>query len=343
MAPMGGATCSPSPCWPLPLSRLGGSRSSGPWRQNRLVMLAADDARVEREDVGGQRRVVAVDEGAGDRRAVQQVLDIDLDRKPRQRPGDDQVEVDIGPGVRACRSDPGRPAPRTRPGGRCRRAGWRSSPTADRCCSRRRRRSVVCGWLGNWWPEMSAGKPTPPLGNTCAGSNGGGGALRNRLPGRCRRRRPASPRPKLSACCDLVGDEGGGDDAIVRRQGVGLEDDVARHPCRCGSSRRSSMCRGRSSCPDSRSCVQAQMAGRLEDRFQLGAPDLGVEILVDRGVRFDLRDLIALVIVEEGVAVQHEPAAQQRILGPDLEGVDIFGGEGRRDRTAGVTMPVLGP
>src|ERR1700722_18478315 len=64
-----------------------------------LGETGADDARIEREDVGGEGRIVAVDEGAGDRRAVQQVLDIDLDLEPRPWPGEGHAQVDVGPGA----------------------------------------------------------------------------------------------------------------------------------------------------------------------------------------------------------------------------------------------------
>src|SRR3546814_5867244 len=43
--------------------------------------VETDDARVEREDIGAQARVVAVGEAVGDRRVVEEILDVKLHRE----------------------------------------------------------------------------------------------------------------------------------------------------------------------------------------------------------------------------------------------------------------------
>ena len=68
----------------------------------------------------------------------------------------------------------------------------------------------------------------------------------------------------------------------------------------------------------------------LPGRFQFGAFHGGVEIQVDRGAIHDLRDLIALVIVEEDIAVECQRTVQRAVLGAEFEGVDIFRFESER-------------
>ena len=68
---------------------------------------------------------------------------------------------------------------------------------------------------------------------------------------------------------------------------------------------------------------------RLIGRFHFGAFHLGIEIVVDRGAVYDARDLIALVIVIEGVAVERQRAIEQRVLGAEFKGIDEFRFEGQ--------------
>src|SRR5690606_19976718 len=84
--------------------------------------------------------------------------------------------------------------------------------------------------------------------------------------------------------------------------------------------------------------VEAQVARGGENPFQLRAPDSGVEVLVGRRAIHDLGNLILLVGVVEGRCVEHQAAAQQRVLRPHLEGVDEFRLE-RRRRGRGCSVP----
>ena len=77
---------------------------AGDWRKMRrarpsepLRRAEPDDARVEREDVGAEQGVVAVGKGVGDRCLVENVFDIELQRKIVRRPRERDREVDIVP------------------------------------------------------------------------------------------------------------------------------------------------------------------------------------------------------------------------------------------------------
>ena len=76
--------------------------------------------------------------------------------------------------------------------------------------------------------------------------------------------------------------------------------------------------------------IEFEAGNRLPHRFQFGAFHRGIEIVVDRGAIHDARNLIACVIVEEDIAVQRQPAIQQRVLGAEFIGIDEFRLEGQR-------------
>src|SRR6185437_12951681 len=75
--------------------------------------------------------------------------------------------------------------------------------------------------------------------------------------------------------------------------------------------------------------VEAQAGNGLPGAFDFTAPDFRIEILVDGGAGYDLRDLIVLVIVEEEAAVQRDGAVAQRVLAADFISIDEFGTEGQ--------------
>ena len=76
--------------------------------------------------------------------------------------------------------------------------------------------------------------------------------------------------------------------------------------------------------------IEPQAGHRLPRRFEFGAFDMRIEIVVDRGAIDDLGDLIALVIVVEDIAVQRQRAVEQRVLRAQFEGIDEFRLEGQR-------------
>jgi hypothetical protein len=69
------------------------------WREDLEFLrdTEPDDPRVEREDVRGQAAIVAVQEGVGDRRLVEQVLDVELERQPAVRPLDGERHIGVVP------------------------------------------------------------------------------------------------------------------------------------------------------------------------------------------------------------------------------------------------------
>ncbi|MNL67309.1 hypothetical protein D3C87_1918780 [compost metagenome] len=62
----------------------------------------------------------------------------------------------------------------------------------------------------------------------------------------------------------------------------------------------------------------------MEDALQLKPPDPCVEILVQRNAVNDLRDLIILVVIVEGIGVQPNSAIMECILGANLESVHVL-------------------
>ncbi len=76
--------------------------------------------------------------------------------------------------------------------------------------------------------------------------------------------------------------------------------------------------------------IESQARCRFPIRLHLGAFDLGVEIQIDRGAIDDFGNLIAFVVVIESACVECERAIEQRVLGAEFIGVDIFGCESQR-------------
>jgi len=57
---------------------------------------------------------------------------------------------------------------------------------------------------------------------------------------------------------------------------------------------------------------------------------MGVIVVVDRGAVDDLGNLIASVVIVEDVGVERQRIVQEAVLGPELEGLDIFRLESQR-------------
>ena len=70
--------------------------------------------------------------------------------------------------------------------------------------------------------------------------------------------------------------------------------------------------------------IEFQAGQWLPARFQFRTLNRRVEVEVDRGAIDDLRNLVALVIVIEDVAIQRQPAIEQRVLGSEFVGIDEF-------------------
>ena len=76
--------------------------------------------------------------------------------------------------------------------------------------------------------------------------------------------------------------------------------------------------------------IEFQAGHRLPVASTSAPFDMGIVIVVDRGAVDDLGNLIARVIVVEDIAVQCQRAVEQRVLGAQFEGLDIFRLEGQR-------------
>src|SRR6185437_12504584 len=77
--------------------------------------------------------------------------------------------------------------------------------------------------------------------------------------------------------------------------------------------------------------VELQVRGGRPEEFTFNAPELGTDVLVDRSVLHDRRNLQAIVVVVPTREICLQSGIHQNILGADFVGIDAFGIIGRRN------------